>query len=336
MHRFLERFARALSAGVVFVYLTGMALGTASFFAGVRVEPAILAVGIALAAAVEVHSFLEQRQLRAAWQRWRTLPRDVDPEVRAGARAQYRVHLGLTVLLVAFSMFSATGFRAVSWQVQYHHAPAGLADWGQILLIGTIVPAFFFCAAFLVPLHHAPAEALRDTSDGLLDTTLKAVREQWSTRLKRARKSGLDLAPVAVALLLDADDPESARRIQLIADGLARAEGGGGAWTGAAADATHRGDQPPTGPGSPQLVAIGAAEDAGLVGPSISNGRFRRGGSGALRGMSAEERRVRAFLLREPHAGIRHIVRATSVSESTASKWRKVIQAETARSERAV
>jgi hypothetical protein len=65
MHRLLERLDGAASTIVPLAYLTGLLLGTMSYFAGVTLD-AGLAVGVALALAVELHSFLEQRRVRAA------------------------------------------------------------------------------------------------------------------------------------------------------------------------------------------------------------------------------------------------------------------------------
>ena len=65
MHRLLERLDGAASTIVPLAYLAGLLLGAMSYFAGVTLD-AGLAVGVALALAVELHSFLEQRRVRAA------------------------------------------------------------------------------------------------------------------------------------------------------------------------------------------------------------------------------------------------------------------------------
>jgi uncharacterized membrane protein YdfJ with MMPL/SSD domain len=66
MHRLLERLDAAASTIVPLAYLTGLLLGTMSYFAGVTLD-AGLAVGVALALAAELHAFLEQRRCRALW-----------------------------------------------------------------------------------------------------------------------------------------------------------------------------------------------------------------------------------------------------------------------------
>src|SRR5690348_4167561 len=97
MHRLLERFGAWASTGVVFVYLIAMGTGTATYFVGhlIGAETDLAAsVGIALAAAVEVHSFLSQRLTRQLWQQLGKLDAAL-PEWDAALLA-FRVHLVIT------------------------------------------------------------------------------------------------------------------------------------------------------------------------------------------------------------------------------------------------
>jgi hypothetical protein len=60
----------------------------------------------------------------------------------------------------------------------------------------------------------------------MLHRAIGATMKQWNWRIETARRSGGDLAPVVVSLLVDAGDVDGARRVQLIAAGLAGAETG--------------------------------------------------------------------------------------------------------------
>ncbi len=81
--------------------------------------------------------------------------------------------------------------------------------------------------------------------------------------------------------------------------------------------------KPPTGPGSPTAV------------PRRASKRGKRGNGGRpailkLAPPPAEER-IRALLTDEPDISIRQLAKRAGTSESTASKWRKVIMAEARR-----
>lgn len=219
MHRLLERLDSAASTIVPLLYLAGLALGTASYFAGVTLEGenAGLAVGAALALAAELHSFLQQRRVRATWSQLQRLPDDLEhgPE-RDALATQLKVNAGILAALLAFSAFNATAFVAATWRP----APGFLPPWLQIGIRGLVIPVFFFLAGFLAPLHTDASDQLRATSVEMLRRTLKAIGKQWKRRLALAQKRNADLAPIAIALLEDVGDTDGARRVQLIAAGL--------------------------------------------------------------------------------------------------------------------
>lgn len=101
----------------------------------------------------------------------------------------------------------------------------GMCEWPKTTIRGSAVPFLFLLAGFLVSLSVEAGAVLSKASSDMLHKTIKATVRQWNDRIDHARKQGLDLSPVAVALFIDAGDNDGARRIQLIADGLAQAEG---------------------------------------------------------------------------------------------------------------
>lgn len=220
MHRFLERLDASASTLVPLLYLGGLMLGAIAYFAGLTLNFE-LAVGIALASAVELHSFLQQRRARATYARLARLTED-DAEYEV-ARKQFKVNVWILVGLLSFSAFNSIAFIYETWTP----APGPLVvRWVQIIVRGLVIPALFFAAGFLVPLHIDASDQLRATSAEMLRRTLKAIDRQWRARLKRAEKRSADLAPVAIALLQEAGDHAAAKRIELITGGLIAAEQG--------------------------------------------------------------------------------------------------------------
>ena len=230
MERFVERLAAFFATNVVLVYLGGMFLGTLVYFtqASFGISTSLeLTVGVCLAFAVEVHSFLEQRQTRRLYQLWSHLEPDSEP--RAAAWTQVIIHLGLTAGLVAFSMFNAIAY----WALTTH--PQTSADWVQVVIRGIVIPAFFLAAGFLTPLHHDATDTLDQAAASILSKTVKVTIKQWHKRVQQNAKQGVDLAPVVIALLHKQGDAGAAERVSLIAAQLDVAE----------RKATRRGDSFP-------------------------------------------------------------------------------------------
>ena len=219
MHRLLEKLDGLMSTLVPLLYLAGLAAGTLAYFSGLKLGFA-LTVGVCLAIAAEVHSFLQQRRVRALWAMFTR--RTLDDETRESLERQLWVQGGILAGLVAFSAYNATAFVASTWTP----APGFLPAWLQIGIRGLVVPVLFLLTGFLSPLSVDAGAILASASRDMLHHTIKTTVKQWRQRIKRARKRNLNLAPVAVALMLDAGDMEGARRVHMIDAGLARAESG--------------------------------------------------------------------------------------------------------------
>lgn len=324
MHRLLERFSAFAATGVVLVYLGGLFLGTATYFVGraIGTSPDLDAsIGFALALAVEVHSFLSQRLTRSHFQQRNKLD-EAQADWDAADR-QFRIHLGITCGLVAFSVFNSIAFWALVMR------PQTIGDWLQVVVRGLIVPLAFLAAGFLTPLSHDAAQLLQDASAVMLRQTVKVTVKQWRRRVARARKAGIDLAPVAVELMEDAREVDAARRIRIIAHALDVAEG-------RVPERAHilpppeytpdeafdiAWDRPPTGPGSPVASRRRASKRG--------KGSHKRAAVIRLQTSRRDvETAIRALLGEQPGMSIRQLSKRAGVSESTASKYRRIIMAE--------
>lgn len=288
MHRILERIDGAASTIVPLLYLGGLMLATVAYFSGISLNFGA-AVGVALAAACELHSFLQQRRFRASWSAFR---RSAHDDSRRGALlTDLRTQGAVLGVLLAFSTFCSVSFTAETWHPTDGALPAAV----QIGLRGSIIPTLFFLAGFLVPLSLDAGEVLQRASGDMLHKTVKAVTAQWNVRIDQAKREGRDLAAVAVALMIDSGDQDGARRIQLISDGLA-------------------GTAQPLRLIEPETQLTSSNETAlELDAPVIE-----------LASIESAEARVYAVLRSRPKASIKTIASMADVAESTASKYRRL------------
>lgn len=294
MHRLLERLDNAASTLVPLLYLAGLALGTIVYFTDAHIG-ALLAVGVSLALAAEIHSFLAQRRVRALWALYTR--RGLDEDAREQLARQLWVQGAILAGLVAFSAYNATAFVASTWQPAPGWLPAPL----QIAVRGLIVPVLFLLTGFLSPLSTDAGAILASASREMLHHTIKTTVKQWRGRIRKARRRNLNLAPVAIALMLDAGDADGARRIEMIDAGLARAEAGAASREALALDAPRVAsglalDAPalavgvftPTAPDrGPDRGPTGGPDDgpsSPTGGPTGGNGGKRQGSRGSSRG----------------------------------------------------
>lgn len=345
MHRFLERLDAAGTTLVPLAYLAGLVGGTMAYFTGIRLGFG-LAVGISLAVASELHSFLQQRRTRATWGVLaRTSP---DDPHYAGLRRQLFASACILTALLLFQTFTSMAFVAETWTPARGYLPG----WLQVGIRGAVVPFLLLLAGFLAPLTVDASAVLSRASGDMLHKAIRATVKQWNHRIDRARRQGLDLAPIAVALMLDAGDTDGARRVQMIAEGLNVAEGvtssssvhaaaaPGGAVaamdmetfpaiaapitstrTGAQMSTPDAPEQPPTGAGAPVATMPRASKRR----------RSDRNRPRVLRVLSDNanaEQRIRALLKAYPTMSIRTLAKRAHVAESTASKWRGIVAAE--------
>lgn len=218
MVRFFQWLDDLLSQIVPVAYLLGTLAATISYFSGVFPD-ATVATGICLGAAVEAHYWLQQRRTREAWGLLSRLGRD-DLQ-RDIVLRQFRVQVSILALLGLFSAWNSNLFLAAYW----HPAATAIPTWLMILVRGSVVPVLILLSGALVPLHEDPGADLSRASAKILRSTMRDTVQQMKQRIKEARERGSDLAPVTVALLLDASDVQGARRLRMIHEGLRDTEG---------------------------------------------------------------------------------------------------------------
>lgn len=309
----------------------------------------------ALAFALETHTYLTARRVRAAWQE-----RD---------RAGLQVNIGVLAVLLAFSAWNQLGYLSGVWTPP-HTGPLALPLWAAYAVRALIVPAAFMAAAFLAPLAPPITAQIEGEARATLADVFKIARKQRKRMLKEAQASGRDLTGALVELVSDdttrriiahayhairapeqpvtsqtgIDAPE---RIEATTALPTAASAGANAAASAGADdpsiVTPAPDRPPTGPGSPavasrqlQKAAAQAASAAnvtpmrrsGLGKPPRQNKRIssRANGSSGKRG--TVQKRIRALLAQEPDLTQDAVVARLGVSPSSASKWMAVIEAE--------
>lgn len=289
----------------------------------------------ALAFALETHTYLTARRVRAAWQ-------------ERNGRA-LRVNLAVLIGLVGFSAWNQLGYLYGVW-IPPTQTPLALPVWIAYVVRALIVPIAFLAAAFLAPLAPPITAQIEAEARATLADVFRIARRQRRRLLRTAERTGQDMTCALVDLVAD---PET-RRIIAHAYAAIRAPG-----------------QRPPSPASPRLdvelpaLAHPASVDASnlhdgdesLLMPQTAasaasgskNGTKRSARSGSRREppltphpvrrrqrtqgqsgrrWSTAEQRVRAVVSRNPHTSFDDVVRLARVSPSTASKWLKVIAAE--------
>ena len=196
MDNLMERFDRLLTPIVPFLYLFGMIAGTAYYFttgayAGVF---GMTTVGLILAGASELHSFLEQRRTRIAFKKYQS---EGDPDKRERLQKEFQVHLGILIGLVVFQCFTATSYVFETWHPSASFIPAV----AQQVIRGCVIPVLFLLTGFLANIAVDYAEMLEQGTLEMMNSTIRAVVRQWKKRQRRIERSGKNLAPLAVGML---------------------------------------------------------------------------------------------------------------------------------------
>src|SRR5258708_25503259 len=218
----LDWIDEAAGALIRLAYLAAGVTAVAVYFgAGHRPVPIdnALNAGVpwALAFAVETHTYIAARRVRAAWQ-------DRQAATRGSAardRADGALHVNLAVLagLLVFSAWNQLGYLASSGWTPGGAAfalPPALA----YVVRALVVPGAFMAAAFLAPLAEPLTAQLEAEARATLADVFKIARKQRRRLLREAERSGRDMTGALVELV---PDPE-ARRIIAHAYGAIRGE----------------------------------------------------------------------------------------------------------------
>lgn len=314
----LEWLDDSASAVVPLLYLVGLMIGTMAYFAGISWNIGV-AVGLALSVAAELDSFLRQRRLRGL------LARRSRGEKVAGLCSSFAI----LCALVSFSAYNSVAFVASHWTPASGWLPGPV----QIGIRGLVVPLLFLASGSLTPLHTDAGTTLNRASTRMLRKAIRVTLSQWDARLQHAEKHGLPLDSLAVALFEDAGDKDGARRVQMIADGLAQAE--------AKASTPHMDTStqaqnkpsttPPTDVGTPVALPSGGVLTPGTNVLQMPRPQPRAKTStraGRAKQPASAEAKVRAAW--QPGMGVRELEKAANIGRSTASKWHAILTQEDA------
>lgn len=319
--RFLDWLDEAAAGFIRLAYLAAGITAVALYFGAGHLpsfieEPLNGALPWTLAAAVETHTYITARRVRAAWQEknWAAL----------------KVNLAILGGLLLFSAWNQLNYLAETWQPPVGALPLPPAV--AYLVRALIVPAAFMAAAFLAPMAEPVTAQIEAEARATLHDVFRIARKQRRRLLKTAERDGRDMTGALVELV---PDPETRRIIshaygaigapvaplrmvdaqpQIAEPTQAPAEAQAGAST-ARSKPSHK---PPTGPGTP--VSASKRRKSGVKRPGTPR-------VVALRSMPAEER-IRQVVAERPSISVRALARKAGVSESTASKHLRVIAAE--------
>ena len=296
--RFLDWLDEAAAALIRIAYLAAGVTAVAVYFGAGHLprmveDPLNAALPWALAFAVETHTYITARRVRAAWQ-----------EKSWGA---LKVNLGILAFLLAFSAWNQLGYLSETWQ-----PPAvalALPGWLAVTVRALVVPAAFMAAAFLAPLAEPVTMQIEAEARSTLADVFKIARKQRRRMLRDAQRSGRDMTGALVELVQDPDT----RRI------ISHAYGAIGAPVSLtlpplpvetppapSSASTQPPERGPTGPGSP-------AKKRG-----VRNGRKRGAKITRLRNPSVEERAAAAW---QPGMSIPALQKAAGISRPSAQKY---------------
>jgi hypothetical protein len=239
MTRVFQWLDEAFSLLVPLAYLVGLVGGSVAYFGGYA-PSAAGAGGTALGFAVEVHSWLQQRRVRSLYASLARLP--AKDQRRAAVEGQLKGQRAMLLALALFSVWNANLFLAGIW----HPAATAVPVWLQFLVRGCVVPGLFLLTGFLSPLSADPVHVLTTASHQDLHALLKAHRADMKQRITPLRREDGDLTPVVVAYAADLGELDVARRLRLITQGIAEAEGARGSPRVQAV--AREGDDVPSGP----------------------------------------------------------------------------------------
>lgn len=323
MSRFLDWLDEAAGGVIRIAYLIWGIVAVAAYFGDGTVDRSLshLLIAVApwvLASALEVHTYLTARRVRAAWQ---TTQAAVDgTEERGRAIAALKVNLGILAGLLSFSMWNQLQYLGETWQPP--HTVLALPGPLAYLIRAAVTPLAFMAAAFLAPVGASLSAQVQSEAHHVAAAAFKVARQQWRARLQEMKRQRLDVTAALVQLV---EDPAERRIIGTIHQAMYPGEDPSRALV------LIEDPRPPAGPGSP------AALPGGSNPASPAPERRRRqpvialvddAGTRRRRRTASAEMRVRALLEKTPGLAAKDIARRLHISDSTASKYRRVVEAE--------
>jgi hypothetical protein len=334
LSRILDTIDEAAGGFIRLAYLAAGITAVALYF-GAGHLPLALETGLnaalpwALAAAIETHTYITARRVRAAWQ-------DHD----AGA---LKVNLAILAGLLAFSSWNQLGYLVATWTPP--QTAIALPPVAAYLVRALVVPAAFMAAAFLAPLAPPITAQLEAEARATLADVFRIARRQRRRMLRHAQRSGRDMTAALVELV---PDPEARRVIAHayaaigapVTGAIVQASPAAAplALPAALQDGAQSPDsppRPPTGPGSPSAASARTARQTGTaerpailrLTPDRPARRTAAQGSNTRRVRTASvEASTRAAW--RPGMSIGQLQRAAGVSRNSAAKWARVLEAE--------
>lgn len=359
---FLDWLDEAAGGLIRLAYLAAGVTAVAVYFGAGQLPAGIdgalnVALPWALAFALETHTYLTARRVRAAWQE-----RD---------RAGLQVNAGVLAILLAFSAWNQLGYLSGVWTPP-HSGPLALPTWAAYAVRALIVPAAFMAAAFLAPLAPPITAQIEGEARATLADVFKIARKQRRKMLREAEARGRDMTGALVELVADDETrriishaynairatPQTALAGAQVASETQAAIGapahfsetGGHSTATPAANLTAQTEgavsldtptKPPTGPGSPTVAAPAVRRPATTqpnvlrlperpAAPPRKRAAARASTKASAKGVrtptASVEKQARAAW--RPGMSVGELQRAAKISRNAAMGWRRTLNAE--------
>ena len=189
---FLDWLDEAAGGFIRLAYLLAGITAVAVYFGAGHLPPAVesalnAALPWSLAFAVETHTYITARRVRAAWQ---------DPR-----RVGLRVNVAVLAGLLAFSSWNQLNYLSETWTPP--HSAIVLPGWLPYIVRALVVPAALMAAAFLAPLAQPVAAQIEAEARSVLADVFRIARKQRRQMLKTAQRDGRDMTGALVELVTD-------------------------------------------------------------------------------------------------------------------------------------
>ena len=191
MTRFLDWLDESAAGVIRIAYLLAGVIAVASYFSDGNVPRSFsdllnAILPWALAGALEIHTYLTARRVRAAWQDRSAASVGSDAHERAGA--QMNVNLWILGALLAFSMYNQLQYLAATWTPP--HTPLTPPGPWAYIIRAIITPAAFMAAAFLAPVGEGLAVQVQSQAHALAVMTFKVATATMETPPTRDATGG--------------------------------------------------------------------------------------------------------------------------------------------------
>lgn len=199
-------------------------------------------------------------------------------------------------------------------------------------LQAVLIPLLGLFASIIIDVEDNVSDVLRRTFQDILLMTTKATSAQWKTKVKKAKRQGVNLVPIVGALSLHQGDSAAAESLAIMEDGLQSVEVGERFNFSKLYALQQRMKSGATKLGlkSGSLIVPATANEPSteppVEGAKWASSEPRRKPRTNVK-LTAEQK-VRAYLSKNPGANYSQIEKAVGVSFNTARKWALIVQGE--------